>query len=86
MDVRAATKFRDSIIKVTLQLQTNPRMGKVDKELSFDSREIRSVVSSRYRVIYYIDNEQIYIQYIWSCRQNRIGLISRALTTEIKKK
>ncbi|WP_444332565.1 type II toxin-antitoxin system RelE/ParE family toxin [Parabacteroides johnsonii] len=47
-----------------------PQIGAVEPLLATKSREYRYIISSHYKIIYYIQNTTIVIACIFDCRQD----------------
>jgi len=70
--------IRKKIVKVYKLLETFPKAGPV--EMHFEDRSItyRSLVIDKdFKLIYYIEEEIIYIVGIWDCRQDPLKIFDR---------
>lgn len=78
---RAVIRFVDEVQRANERLSAYPFLGKVEPALRGLGREYRSLVVHRnYKVIYYIDDDRVFIASFWSTRCNPNNLRS-----EIKK-
>ena len=68
---RSAQKIVNQIIMAVKKLKDFPQMAAVELLLEDEPLIYRSlVVTSTYKVVYYIDSETVYIYDIWDCRQS----------------
>lgn len=51
-------------------LADNPLLGFYEQALSLESQGFRSLVHEHYKIIYFIEDDIIYISAIFDCRQN----------------
>jgi len=69
--IQAATKLYNDIYDNATRLKEQPNMAAKEPILTDLSKIYRSlVVRNNYKVVYYTDNDIIYITAIWDCRQN----------------
>lgn len=70
--LKTARKIANQIVDKTLLLTENPRVGPIEKLLSERPQEFRYLVSTNYKVIYYINFEtkRIVIANVFDVRQN----------------
>lgn len=78
MGWQAAEKFADAVrTRINLLIQ-NPNLAPLEERLKDKARPYRSLSDGKHcLIIYYTENDSIYIAYIWNCRQNPDALISR---------
>jgi len=67
-----ATKIRQNIIKEVGLLMSFPFLGSKETTISSEVILYRSLVilKGRYKIIYHIEKERIYIYIVWDCRRN----------------
>jgi plasmid stabilization system protein ParE len=64
------------MVKTILQeiriLEKHPESGSVDQLFTHEAKTIRTLVvaKGRYKVLYYLENEYVYIARLWDCRRN----------------
>ena len=69
--IKAANKIYNDILNATDDLGKFPQMASIEHSLSNDDEEYRSlVVQKHFKVIYFIEDNFIYIAAVWDCRQN----------------
>ena len=70
--LKTARKIANQIVDKTLVLTENPRVGPIEELLSERPQEFRYLVSTNYKVIYYINFEtkRIVIANVFDVRQN----------------
>ena len=67
---RMMKKFYARILDYEKLLQSNPRMGKKEPLLEKEPEGYRSiVVHQNYKLVYYIEDENIYIVDLWDTRR-----------------
>lgn len=65
------SRFITEIRNNNIRLAHFPRIGKIESLLAGRNREYRSLlVHKHYKVIYYIENETIFIVALWDTRSN----------------
>lgn len=68
---RAAVDLYNTIITATEPLKTFPEMAPIEPLLEGYLHPYRSlVVKKKYKIIYYISNDLIYITAVWDCRRS----------------
>ena len=69
---KVATKIINEIVDATIDLDKNPKIGQIEQFLIDRKEEFRNLVSSNYKIIYYINTEakRIIIANIFDARQN----------------
>lgn len=68
---RAAAKLVQKLRKQSGHLANNPELGIKEPLLAEEPEGYRSlIVSKRYKLIYFIENETVYIDAIYDCRQH----------------
>ena len=69
---KVATKIINEIVDATIDLDKNPKIGQIEEFLIDRKEEFRYLVSSNYKIIYYINTEakRIIIANIFDARQN----------------
>lgn len=75
-NLKTARKIVFEIINETIDLDKNPEMGQIEEFLIERPQEFRYLISSNYKIIYYInmESERIIIANIFDTRQNPIKL------------
>ena len=74
---KAVIRFVDEVQRTNERLSVFPRLGKIEPALRGLKREYRSlVVHKNYKVIYYIDDDMVFIASFWSTRCNLNSLRS----------
>lgn len=68
---QAAIKLYNDLLDSVNPLKDYPNMAAIEPLVSDSSDTYHSlVVRDNYKVVYYIDNDVIYISAVWDCRQN----------------
>ena len=69
--IKVARKIVDKIVDSTINLDKNPKMGTIEQLLRDRKEEFRYLVSTNYKIIYYINLEtkRIVIANIFDTRQ-----------------
>lgn len=76
--VKASNKIYNEILDATETLADFPKMASIELDLSEDGDEYRSLVVGKYfKVIYFIEDDSIYIAAVWDCRQSPNTNISK---------
>jgi plasmid stabilization system protein ParE len=85
MNPAAATKLYNSIMDDVQRLATMPLMAPVEPWLDKAPQMFRSLVScKRYKVVYYIEDNTVFIADVWDCRQSPESIKERvAEATEV---
>ncbi|GHT63384.1 hypothetical protein FACS189451_10000 [Bacteroidia bacterium] len=67
-----AKKIVQTILEEIKILQDFPEMAPVDSRFNEEAKIIRSLVVAKglYRVLYFAENNYLYISRIWDCRMN----------------
>ena len=67
----AAVRLYNNFLDATERLRDFPRLASLEPILDSEPEAFRSlVVAHHYKVIYYFDNETVYIIDLWDCRQS----------------
>jgi plasmid stabilization system protein ParE len=76
---RAAEDIFNSILNEIKILSVAPHIAQKEPLLSREPETYRSlvVVSGRFKIIYYIESDNIIITHVWDCRQNPVNLDRR---------
>ncbi len=75
---KTGTKFLKQINKNVKLLSENPYLGKIETLLDNRKQGFRSLVVNRLnKIIYYIENDTLYIADIWDTRKNPENLANR---------
>ncbi|MBV7440677.1 type II toxin-antitoxin system RelE/ParE family toxin [Weeksellaceae bacterium TAE3-ERU29] len=71
-NLKTAQSVVNQIIERTICLNQNPKIGNVEELLKDRKQEFRYLISTNYKIIYYINFEtkRIVIANIFDCRQN----------------
>ena len=74
--IKIAKKITTEIIDKTLKLDKNPKSGQIEEFLISRKQEFRYLVSTNYKIIYYINLEtkRIVIANVFDTRQNPIKI------------
>jgi plasmid stabilization system protein ParE len=73
---QAAAKLVADIVRATMRLPDFPQMAAREPLLADQPEEFRALlVRKRYKVIYHIEDETIFISTVWDCRRNPDALI-----------
>lgn len=69
---QTAVRMHNEVVKEAEKLLVFPNLGKVDPQFSNMKYTVRSLVilSGLYRILYFIDQDELVIARIWNCRQN----------------
>ncbi len=75
--VQAATNIYNGIIDEADLLVTNPNMAAIEPLLVKYPEAYRSLVVSkgRFKVVYFLENDNICVTRVWDCRKNPAMLI-----------
>jgi plasmid stabilization system protein ParE len=68
--LRIAQKLKNKIFDRTWQLAKFPESGPLEPLLSSRKLDYRYLVEGNYKIIYWIDNQNIIIAAVFDCRQN----------------
>lgn len=78
LNIEAAKKILHAIREAALRLADYPEMAPIDPFLTEFAPAYRSLVIRRiYKMVYKIENEELYIMEIFDCRQNPATLKTR---------
>lgn len=67
----SANKIVSEIRTTVGKLKDFPELAAIEPLLKNRAKTYRSlVISKKYKAVYYIDNNTVYISQIWDCRQN----------------
>lgn len=71
-NLNAASRIHNEIIDEVALLESNPMLGAMEETLKHRVKSYRSLVVSkgRFKALYFIENETIFISGIWNCKQN----------------
>ena len=71
-NLNAAARIHNQIIDEVVLLENNPMLGALEETLKHRVKAYRSLVVSngRFKALYFIENETIFIAGIWNCKQN----------------
>src|SRR5690554_1946062 len=74
--LKTARKIALEIINKTIDLDKNPEIGQIEEFLIERPQEFRYLISSNYKIIYYIntESERIIIANVFDTRQNTTKL------------
>jgi plasmid stabilization system protein ParE len=67
---KTALKITNAILKKPKKLKKNPEIGQKETLLSEISVDMRYLVEGNYKIVYWSENELIYIATVFDCRQN----------------
>ena len=67
---QVAEKMIAGLIEATQLLVHQPNMGQKEPLLSDRKSNFRYLVKGNYKIIYWIDAEEIYVAAVFDCRQN----------------
>jgi toxin ParE1/3/4 len=75
--IKTARKIVNEIIDKTINLDENPKIGQIEEFLQDKPQEFRYLVSTNYKIIYYINSEteRIIIANVFDVRQNPDKLV-----------
>lgn len=70
--VKIAKKIVNEIVDKTIDIDKNPKIGQTEELLKYRIQEFRYLVSSNYKIIYYInlETQRIVIANVFDTRQN----------------
>lgn len=68
----AAAKIYNGIIDEVAMLENNPKLGPIENALKHRTKSYRYLVVSqgRFKALYFVEREIIYIAGIWNCKQD----------------
>lgn len=67
--VRAAIKIHNKILDAVEPLLYFPQMAPIESLLEDRDKVYRALVVDKYKIVYYVENNIIYIAAVWDCRQ-----------------
>lgn len=77
-NTKAAIKIFNEILDAADTLIDFPQKGAIEQELSGLQGDYRSLlVRKHFKIIYYLEEESIFIAAVWDCRQNPQTNISK---------
>jgi plasmid stabilization system protein ParE len=69
-----AKSITKNIVSRSLDLKSNPYLGMIEEYLLHRTKNYRSIIDGNYKIIYFVENDSIYIATVFDCRQNPIKL------------
>lgn len=72
-----AVKLFNTIVNAADRLGLFPEMGTTEELLKNRRKCYRSLIEGNYKVVYYVEDNNVYIALIWDCRQNPWRLIDK---------
>ena len=72
-----AVKLFNAIVDASDRLALFPEMGGIEELLKGRRKSYRSMIEGNYKIVYYIENNKVYIALVWDCRQNPLRLLDR---------
>ncbi len=75
--MRAAIKMHNKILDAVEPLLYFPQMAPIESLLEDRDKVYRALVVDKYKIVYYVENNIIYIAAVWDCRQNTEKLRKR---------
>ena len=81
LNPRAAAMLYNTILDAADILRTHPRIAPIEPLLEGFTEEYRSLIvaKGKYKLVYYIDNDNVYIVLVFACRRNPNKIISSTL-------
>jgi len=69
---RVATDLYNSILDDVDRLEINPYIAAIEPLLDENPKSYRSLITGKrkIKIVYYVENETVFISRIWDCRQN----------------
>jgi len=71
---KVAKSITKNIVKRSLDLKLNPYLGVIEEYLIHRTKNYRSIIYGKYKIIYFVENESVNIAAVFDCRQNPIKL------------
>ncbi len=71
---KTARKITSSIVDKTILLENNPKIGQKEELLQNRKNEYRYIIEKNYKIIYWIETEQVNIASVFDCRQNPVKM------------
>lgn len=65
-----AQKVTQQIIDRTIYLKTNPYIGPKEPLLAKHKKEYHYLIEGYYKIIYRVDNNKVFVNAVFDCRQN----------------
>lgn len=75
--VRAAIRTHNKLLDAVEPLLHFPQMAPVEPLLEDRAKIYRALVVDKYKIVYYVENNTIYIAAVWDCRQSTKRLRKR---------
>lgn len=72
--IKVARQIVDRIIRRTDLLTSNPRIGQCEELLKQYLEKFRYLVEGNYKIIYWFDDNQVFISSVFDCRRNPIRM------------
>jgi len=69
-NLKVANKIIDNIVDKSILLENNPRIGQIEELLEYKQTEIRYLVESNYKIVYWIEENNVIIATVFDCRQD----------------
>jgi Plasmid stabilization system protein len=68
----AANRIVSDINSKTFLLISQPFIAAIEPLLEDDKREFRSLLAfkGKFKILYYVESDCVYIMYVWNCKQN----------------
>jgi plasmid stabilization system protein ParE len=76
---KVANKITNSIIDKVVLLEKNPRIGQLEDLLKHKKEEIRYLVIGNYKLVYFIEKNQVIIASVFDCRQDPLKLFDKSI-------
>lgn len=67
---QAAIKTHNKLLDATESLPQFPQMAPIEPLLEDCDKAYRALVVDKYKILYYFENNTIYIAAVWDCRQS----------------
>ena len=68
--VQAAIKVHNKLLDAAEPLLSFPQMAPIEPLLEDCDKIYRALVVDKYKILYYFENNTIYIAAVWDCRRN----------------
>jgi len=76
---KVANKITNSIVDKVILLEKNPRIGQLEDLLKHKKEEIRYLVNGNYKIVYFIEENQVIIASVFDCRQDPLKLVDKSI-------
>lgn len=76
---KVANKITNSIVDKVILLEKNPRIGQLEDLLKHKKEEIRYLVNGNYKIVYFIEENQVIIASVFDCRQDPLKLFEKSI-------